>query len=141
MCDKCHRYGEGSELYQRRKRQVLGVFDVLELDNNGCLPIGHQVEMLTQLLGHEDNSKDMAMLIARELDADNDGVITFDELFDWFAMHEVATSDPVRQHCRCATYFFTAALNTCACSRTHAITSAPLAVPRLLGLSRTPRRT
>ena len=89
------RYGEGSELYQRRKRQLLGVFDVLELDENRCLPVGHQVEMLTQLLGHEEASQEMALLIARELDADNDGVITFDELFDWFAMHEVATSGPV----------------------------------------------
>ena len=51
--------------------------------------------MLTQLLGHEEASQEMALLIARELDADNDGVITFDELFDWFAMHEVATSGPV----------------------------------------------
>ena len=62
------RYGEGSELYQRRKRQLLGVFDVLELDENRCLPVGHQVEMLTQLLGHEEASQEMALLIARELD-------------------------------------------------------------------------
>ena len=88
--------GKDSPLYMRRKRQLLAVFEILDLNHEGEVKVEQQIQAMMELLGHKEHSGEMAKLVIAELDSNGDGNISFQELFDWIAAHEAMSSSPVR---------------------------------------------